>query len=203
MRRTTLFVPLLLTFAFLPVYGQTGGVKGRVKNMNGDGISNATITARQNSQDVASTKSNSKGNFVLDGLKEGTYNIAFDAKGYATGVKFRVEVKDGKIRDLGGNLILMTDRGSQTLVQGSVFYKDGTSVAGAKVEVERIESDGSRRKIGTYYSNEIGEFSFRQPQEAQKFRITASHRGVSATKDIDVESANVFRMAISLDLTRQ
>ncbi len=180
-----------------------GGVKGKVKNMNGDGISGATITARLEGKDVATTRSSGNGSFSLGGLAPGIYNFVFDAKGYATGVRFSVEIKDGKIRDLGDRLILLVDRGSQILVQGSVFYKDGTSAEGAKVDVERIGSDGSARKIGTYWTNRAGEFSFRQPDGARKFRITASLQGVAATKEIEIEAANVYRMAISLDLVRQ
>jgi uncharacterized GH25 family protein len=202
MRRTLLFAFFLLPFTFLPAFGQSGGIKGKLKNMNGDGIPNATVTARQNSKDIASTTSTSKGTFVLTGLKEGTYNVVFDAKGYASGVKFGVEVKDGKTRDLGGNLILMTDRGSQVHIQGSVFYKDGTSVSGADVKIERVNSDGSTTKIRTVYTNEVGEFTFRQPDGAKTFRITATHRGSSASKDLVIEEANVYRMAISLDINR-
>lgn len=188
----------------MPILGQTGGVKGKLKNMNGQGIGGATITARQNSKDVAQTTSNGSGSFLLDGLREGVYAIVFDAAGYSTSTyRYDVEVKAGKVRDLGGNLILMVDRGSQVLVRGSVFYKDGTSVSGAKVEVERIGSDGSARKVGTYWTNVAGEFSFRQSQGAKKFRVTASHRGSSATKELAVEEANVYSMAISLDITRQ
>jgi uncharacterized GH25 family protein len=202
MRRIPFFAFLLFTFAFTGVYAQSGGIKGKLKNMNGDGIPNATITARQNSKDITSTTSTSKGTFTLTGLKDGTYNIVFDAKGYASGVKFGVEVKDGKTRDLGGNLILMVDRGSQVLIQGSVFYKDGTSVPGADVKIERVNSDGSTTKIRTLYTNETGEFTFRQPEGAKTFRITATHRGASASKDLVIEDANVYRMAISLDINR-
>jgi hypothetical protein len=186
------------------VFAQSGGgVKGKVKNMNGDGISGATITARLDGRDVATTRSSTSGSFSLGGLAPGVYNFVFDAKGYATGIRFAVEIKEGKVRDLGDRLILLVDRGSQILVQGSVFYKDGTSAEGAKVEVERISSDGSVRKIGTYWTNRAGEFSFRQPDGARKFRITASLRGVSATKEVEIEAANVYRMAISLDLVRE
>lgn len=186
------------------VFAQSGGgVKGKVKNMNGDGISGATITARLDGRDVATTRSSTSGSFSLGGLAPGVYNFVFDAKGYATGIRFAVEIKEGKVRDLGDRLILLVDRGSQILVQGSVFYKDGTSAEGAKVEVERISSDGSVRKTGTYWTNRAGEFSFRQPDGARKFRITASLRGVSATKEVEIEAANVYRMAISLDLVRE
>ena len=98
-------------------------------------------------KDVKTVKSGGSGDFVIDGLDSGTYNIVFDAKGYSTGVKYSVEVKPNETVDLGSRLILQTDRGTQVIVQGSVFFKDGTSVTGAEVKVERVNSDGSTKKI--------------------------------------------------------
>ena len=194
---------LLTSLCLLPVFAQsTGGVKGKIRNLRGDRIADATITARQNSRDVRSVKSNSKGEFVLDGLEIGFYNILVDAAGYSTGIKNNVEIKRNKVTDLGDKLFLSIDKGTQVIVNGSVFYKDGTSVTGAKVEVERIGTDGLVKKIGTYTTNISGEFTFRQPDEPAKFRITARHKNVSATKEIDVESAAVYRLAVSLDTLR-
>lgn len=202
----TAYCLILLTAFCLPptANGQsTGAVKGKVKNINGDGIGNATITARLGGKDVRTTRSNNKGDFLLDGLDAGTYNIVFDARGYGAGVKYSVEIKSGKTKDLGGNLILLIDRGTQVIVNGSVYYKDGTSLAGAEVRIERINSDGSVRKMSTGYTSESGEFTFRQPEGKAKFRITATHKGVSATKEVEVDAAAVYRLAISLELDRE
>jgi hypothetical protein len=181
----------------------TGGVKGKVRNMSGAGIRGATVTARQNSQDLSSARSNDKGEFQLTGLTAGTYNIVFDAKGYSTGIKYSVDVKSGKTVDLGDRLIMQVDRGTQVIVKGSVFFKDGTSVTAAKVLVEEVGSDGSTRKIGTINTNIFGEFEFRRPEGATKYRMTASYRDAKATKELEVDSAAVYRLAISLDIARQ
>jgi hypothetical protein len=195
---------VLITFiCLIPALAQsTGGVKGKIRNLRGDRIADATITARQNSRDVRSVKSNAKGEFVLDGLEIGFYNILVDAPGYSTGIKNNVEIKRNKTVDLGDRLFLSIDKGTQVIVNGSVFYKDGTSVTGAKVVVEKIGQDGSSQKIGTFTTDISGEFTFRQPDNPAKFRITAKHKDVSATKEIDVESAAVYRLAISLDTLR-
>lgn len=196
---------LILTgLSLLPAFAQsTGGVKGKIRNLRGDRIADATITARQNSRDVRSAKSNAKGEFVLDGLESGLYNIIVDAPGYSTGIKNNVEIKRNKIVDLGDRLFLSIDRGTQVIVNGSVFYKDGTSVFGAKVDVEKVLQNGSVEKIGTYTTNISGEFTFRQPDAAAKFRITARHKKTSATKELEVESAAIYRFAISLDAERE
>ncbi len=52
-------------------------------------------------------------------------------------------------------------------------------------------------------TNIRGEFVFRQPDGPAKYRMTAKFRGATATKDIDITSAAVYRLAISLDINRQ
>ena len=195
---------ILAAFTVLPALAQsTGGVKGKVRDLRGDRIASATITARQNSRDIRSAKTNAKGEFVLDGLEAGIYNIIVEAPGYSTGIKNNVEIKRNKIVDLGDRLFLSIDRGTQVIVNGSVFYKNGTSVFGAKVDVEKVLPNGSVEKIGTYTTNISGEFTFRQPDAAAKFRITARHKNATATKELEVESAAVYRFAISLDADRE
>jgi len=181
----------------------TGGIKGKVRNMRGDTISGATVTARRDAKDIRSTRSNDKGEFALNGLDSGTYNIVFDAKGYSTGVKYGVEVKQNKTIDLGERLILQIDRGSQVVVEGILFFKDGTSVTAAEVTVEKVNADGSTKKLGTLMTNIRGEFTFRQPDGAAKYRLTAKYKDATATKDIEVASAAVYRLAISLPINRQ
>ncbi|HVF46185.1 MAG TPA: carboxypeptidase-like regulatory domain-containing protein [Pyrinomonadaceae bacterium] len=197
---------LLLIASFLSVAAiaqSTGGVKGKVRAMRGDNISGATVTARQGTKDIKSVKSGDKGDFLLSGLESGTYNIIFDARGYSTGLKSGVEVKPNQTVDLGDRLYLQTDQGTQVIVHGSVFYKDGTSVREVEVKVERIGSDGSVKKIGIILTNIRGEFTFRQPEGAAKFRMTVKHKGETASKDIEVDSAAVYRLAISLNTTRE
>jgi len=180
----------------------TGGVKGKVRNSRGSGIAGATVTARQKGVDVKSTTANSKGEFTLDGLEAGRYNLAFDAPGYSMGVMYNVEVQKKKVSDLGDRLILSADQGTQVIVKGSVFFKEGFSVPGAKVEIESVRSDGSTKKLGSGFTSESGEFTFRQPQGAAKLRVTATYKGVSASKEVDVSEAAIYRLAISLDMER-
>jgi hypothetical protein len=185
------------------VFGQeTGGLKGKVRNMRGDGIAAVTVTVRKDSQDVQSATSNGKGDFSITGLSAGTYNVVFDAKGYGSGLKYGVEVKPNKTTDLGDRLIMQVDRGTQVIVQGSVFFKDGTIVTGAKVEVERVLPGGGTKKIGSLWTNASGEFAFRQPEGAAKFRMTAKYKNSSASKEMEVDSAAIYRLAISLDIDR-
>ena len=202
--RLILFSSLAIVLSSLIAAAQpSGGVKGKVRSMAGQGIAGATVTARQNSQDIRSVKSNNKGEFQLGGLQAGSYNIVFDARGYSSGIKYDVEVKPDKIVDLGDRLIMQVDQGTLVIVRGSVFFKDGTTVTAAKVLIEKVNEDGSTQKIGTVNTNIFGEFSFRRPEGKATYRMTASYRDSKASKDIEVDSAAIYRLAISLDIARQ
>lgn len=196
---------LLLFSAFClasAALAQTGGVKGKVRTNGGDGIANAAIIIRQNEKDIKSAKSDAKGNFVINGLASGKYTVVFDAKGYSSGILYNVEVKDKNTRNLGDRLILGVDNGSLVIVIGSVFYREGTSVTGAKVEIERINADGSTKSLGNGHTSVSGEFTFRYPEGMSKLRVTAKFKGATGSKDIEVDNAAIYRLAITLDLPR-
>jgi hypothetical protein len=97
-------------------------------------------------------------------------------------------------------LILAVDQGTLVIIKGSVFNQDGRSVTGAEVTIEKINSDGSTRKMGSVYTNVSGEFTFRQPEGTAKFRLTAKLKDAESSKEIDVESAAIYRLAITLDM---
>jgi hypothetical protein len=202
-KRNILLLLLLSVFCLLPsVYAQ-GGIKGKVRNNKGNGIGGATITARLEGKDVKTVKADSKGNFQMEGLKSGTYNIAVDADGYAIGVKYGVEIKNGSVRDLGDRLILAVDQGTLVIIKGSVFFKEGTSMTGAKVEIERVNDDGSTKSLGSTYSNYSGEFSFRPPAGVTKVKITAKYKGAEGSAEIaNIVNAGIYRTAITLDVSR-
>ena len=202
LKRAT-FAAVLGLLVAAAAFGQTsGGLKGKVRNSRGTGIPEATVTARQNGADVKTATANGKGEFVLDGLNAGVYNLVFDAKGYASGVLYNVEVKKNKVNDLGERLILAPDQGSLVIVKGSVFFKNGTSVVGAQVEIARVNADGSVKKVASGTTNISGEFTYRQPEGTAKLRVTAIYNKTTASKDIEVSEPAIYRLAISLDIDR-
>ena len=200
----TFVFALLLAFGALAALAQgTSGVKGKVRNAKGSALEGATITARLKGQDVKSVKSDAKGNFTLTGLEPGVYNFVFEKPGYGAGVKYNVEIKGGSIVNLGDNLALMQDQGTLVLINASVFNQDGRSITGAKVEVERINSDGSTKKIATGYTNVSGEFALRQTEGNAKFRVTATFKGASGSKEVAVDGAGRYSTAITLNLAKE
>lgn len=199
----SLLVLVTALLAAAPAFAQsTGGLKGKVRTPKGDGISGASVTARQKGTDVKTVRSDSKGNFAMDGLESGTYNLVFEAPGFSSGVLYNVEVKKRKVSDLPDRLMLSVDQGTQVIIRGSVFYKEGTSLTGAKVELERVNADGTTKRIATANTTATGEFTFRQPEGSAKFRVTASFKGVKGSKEVEVDSAAIYRLAISLDISR-
>ncbi len=178
-----------------------GGVKGKVRSNRGAAIANATVTARQSGRDVKTVKTDTKGVFQLTGLQSGVYSLVFDADGFQSGLLQGVEIKGG-VRDLGDRLILFPDQGTQVIINGSVFYKEGTSLGGAKIDIEKINADGTVKKITSLYTNVSGEFTFRQPQGSAKFRITAKFKGAEGVRELEVDTAAIYRLAITLDISR-
>ena len=203
-KRTAVFA-FLLTFLSVAAFaqGETGGAKGKVRSAKGDGISGATVTARLNGKDVKAVKTDAKGNFEMTGLQTGVYNFVIEKSGYGAGVKYNVEIKKKGTVNLGDNLVLMVDQGTLVLINGSVYNQDGRSITGAKIEIERISSDGSTKKVGNGFTNVSGEFTFRQPEGTAKIRVTASLKGVSNSKEIAVDSAGIYRLAITLNLPKE
>ena len=183
--------------------GQSGGAKGKIRAANGDGIPDAVVTARQDGADVQSVKTDSKGDFVISGLRPGTYNLVFSSDGYRSGLLAGFEIEADKVKDLGGRLILGVDRGTLVIINGSVYNPAGFGIAGAKVRIDRVMGDGKLKKMGTGYTSRSGEFTFTQPEMTAKFRITVSAKGTKASKDIEVEGAAIYRLAITLDLEKK
>ncbi len=203
LKNSVLFIFLLAFSSFAAFAQNTGGAKGKVRTSRGDGLSGATVTARQDSEDVKSVKSDAKGNFELKGLKPGLYNFVFEKNGFSTGVKYNVEIKKDKEVNLGDRLVLTVDKGTQVIINGSVYNQAGFGIYGAKIEIEKISADGKKRKVSSGYSSEFGEFNFRFSEGTARFRVTASAKGVSASKEIEVDNPAVYRVAITLEMPKR
>lgn len=180
--------------------GQTGGMKGKVRSANGDGVSGAAVTARQNGQDIKTVQTDRKGKFEMSGLSAGTYNLIIDKNGYGSGLLSNVEIKTNQTRDLGDRLILAVDKGTLVIIQGSVFDQNGRSVSGAKIEISKTLSDGTVQKIKSGYASSSGEFTFKFAEGTAAYLITASAKGNKASKEVKVDNAAIYRLAINLKL---
>ena len=177
----------------------TGGVKGRVKVDAGHTAGGVRVTVqRGEAEEIARDETDSKGNYELSGLAPGVYTLTFRKAGLKTAQHREVEVAAGKVRSLGDRVFMPVDEGSIAFVRGSVFDEVGRSVSGAQVEIARVGADGTARKLDGRVTNDTGAFSFRLAPDAARYRVTAKANGRAATKEVEVEGAMVYRVALSL-----
>ena len=174
-----------------------GTIKGKVRVEKGSAAGVAVIL-RQKDHEVRRAETDRKGEFTLARVPAGTYGLTFRKAGLAVGSIENVEVKAGKTRSLGDHLFLEVDEGAIAFIRGSVFSEGGRSVPGVRVELARIVSDTSMDKLDSRITGETGEFVFRVPPEAAKYRVTLkADKAESVSKDVEVDSALVYRVALT------
>ena len=175
-----------------------GTIKGKVRVETGT-PGGVTVVVRRGEAEVTRVQTDKNGDFVVSRLTPGKYGLTFRKPGLSIGSLEDIEVKPGKTRSLGDRLILTIDEGSIAFVSGSVFTAEGRSVANAKVELSRILEDGTVKKIDGRITTETGSFKFRLSPEPGKYRVSVKRDGSEpVTKDVDVDGAAVYRIALSL-----
>ena len=192
------FFFLLITPIALAQDGATSGVKGKVKVVSGS-ASGISVIVRRGETEVARTTTEGKGSFRINGLSAGIYTLIFQKRGFSTGTLTNVELRAGKVKELGDRLVLTIDEGSLAFLRGSVFDPVGRSVIGARVDLIRVNADGTEKRIDGRLTNESGQFVFRLTPEAAKYRVRAKIDGAeSVSKDVEIDGPAVYRIALSL-----
>jgi hypothetical protein len=204
--RKSLFVLLAGLLLALEASAQdrsTGGIKGKVRVEKGS-PSGVSVLVKQGEREVTRGITDKKGEFVISHITPGVYGVTLRKAGLSVGTIENIAVKAGKTSSLGNRLVLTIDEGSIAFIRGSVFNEEGRSVPNIRVELARIENDGTLTKIDGRVSNEIGAFVFRLTPEAAKYRVTArANNGELVGKDIEVEGAAVYRIALSVKTPRK
>jgi hypothetical protein len=173
----------------------TGTVKGKVRVERGS-PGGVAVILRRGDDEVRRVETDRKGEFTIMRLAVGTYGVTFRKAGLAVGSMENIEVKAGKTRTLS-NIVLPVDEGSIAFLRGSVFTEGGRSVPGARVELSRVISEFSVEKLDARNTGETGEFVFRVPPDAARYRLTLKADGAEPmSKDIDVDAALVYRVAL-------
>lgn len=177
-----------------------GGLKGKVRVETGTPAGVAVIV-RQGDREVAQGVTDKKGEFMITRLRPGRYGVTFRKAGLSIGTIEDVEVRAGKTRSIGDNLVLGIDEGSIAFIRGSVFNQNGLSVPNVKIELAKLLDDGTAKKIDGRVSNETGSFVFRLVPEFGKYRVTAKVSGSEpVSKDVEVDGAAVYRVALSVNI---
>ncbi len=177
---------------------KTGSIKGKVRVETGS-ATGVDVTVRQGDREIARVKTEKNGDFQVSRLAPGLYGLTFRKPGLSIGSIENVEVKAGKTRSLGDRLVLTIDEGSIAFIRGSVFSNEGRSVPNAKVELSRVMDDGSTKKIDGRLTTETGSFAFRLSPETAKYRVSLKLANAEpVTKDVEIDGAAVYRVALSL-----
>jgi hypothetical protein len=188
---------LLLSVACLAQDKATGAIKGKVRVEQGSPGGVAVILL-DGDREVTRAATDKKGEFTLAHIVPGVYGVKFRKPGLSVGSIDGLEVKAGKTRALH-DLVLGIDEGSIAFLRGSVFTESGRSVPGVRIELARIVAEDSLQKIDARVTGETGEFVFRLPPEKAKYRVTAKADGAQVvSKDVEIDSAAVYRVALTL-----
>ena len=175
-----------------------GAIKGKVRVETGT-PAGVTVVVRRGDTEVTRSTTDKNGDFVVSKLTPGKYGVTFRKPGLSIGSLEDIEVKAGKTRSLGDHLVLTIDEGSIAFLSGSVFNAAGRSVANTKVELSRILEDGSTKKIDSRITTETGSFKFRLSPDAGKYRVSVKPDGAEpVTKDVDIDGAAVYRVALNI-----
>jgi Carboxypeptidase regulatory-like domain len=175
-----------------------GGIKGKVRVETGSPAGVAVIV-RQEDREVTRATTDRHGDFVIQRLAPGSYGLTFRKPGLSVGSIENFSVRAGEVRSLGDHVVLGIDEGSIAFLRGSVFDESGRSFPNAKVELARILEDGSLKKMDSRITNETGQFVFRLNPDTAKYRVTAKADHMqTASQDVPVDSAVVYRIALSL-----
>ena len=190
-----LLLPLLLVSGFAQDK-KTGAIKGKVRVEKGTPAGVAVILM-QGDQEVERTTTDKKGDFLLPHVVPGTYSVKFRKAGLSVGTFDEVTIKAGQTRGLGDRLYLTIDEGSIAFIRGSVFAEDGRSVPGVRVDLEKVSGENAR-KLDSRVTGETGEFVFRLPPEAARYRVTLKADGTEpASKEVEIDTAAVYRVALA------
>lgn len=195
-----LLAMLVATAAAAQMNPTTGSIKGKVREgKRNSPAENVEVIARLGEREVAHANTNRKGEFLIAGLAPGSYGLTFRKPGLSVGRLEAVNVVAGKVRSLPDHLVLTVDEGSIVFVRGSVFTAEGRSVHGARVEIARIQADGSAKKIDGRMTNDAGLFVFRLAPDTARYRISVWLRDVGpVTKDVEVDGPARYNVAVSL-----
>jgi hypothetical protein len=206
--KKTLFVLVVILISAGISSGQDkdkslGSIKGKVRVETG-APSGVTVVVRRGETEVTRGTTDKDGGFLISRLTPGIYGLTFRKPGLSIGSIEDVEVKAGKTRSLGDRLILTIDEGSIAFLSGSVFNANGRSVPNAKVDLFRILEDGSTKKIDGRITTETGSFKFRLSPDQGKYRVSVKTEGAEPiTKDVEIDGAAVYRVALSLPPKQQ
>ncbi|HKC64447.1 MAG TPA: carboxypeptidase regulatory-like domain-containing protein [Pyrinomonadaceae bacterium] len=179
--------------------GNTGGIKGKVRVKNQGPTADVSVTVKQGEREVAHAVTDSKGEFLVTGLAPGVYGITLRKTGLSVGTLEDINVKAGKTTQLPDRLVLTVNEASIARLWSSVFNEGGYSIPNVRVELARLQADGTTRKIDGRLTNESGQAVFRLSPDKATYRLTVKADGAEPqSKDVEIDGAMVYRVAFTI-----
>jgi 5-hydroxyisourate hydrolase-like protein (transthyretin family) len=174
-------------------------LKGKVRDDNGKNLSGVSVVLRQGEAEIKSVTTDKNGEFTFDNIPPGTYNLTLSKKGYSTAnLKEDIILRAGDKIQMKDRLSLSINEGELALIKISVFTTEGRIAAGVKVELVRVDSDGSTKKIGSGVTGGLGQCSFRLPPSPAQYRAIAKISGNPVSEMVNVDGPAVYRTAIQI-----
>ena len=180
-------------------FGQSGSIKGKVREQNGRSLEDVLVRASnaRNKESRFEIKSDSKGEFTFPELPAGEYSLSFEKQGFKTFTTRKLEVASGDTIKLSRVIEMAREGESYSVIRGAVFHGAGFTLRNAIVTLERI--DGIKKLKQDTVSQDGGEFAFRLKAEKARYRITAMAKGFQpASLEIEIESDEVRNIALTL-----
>jgi Carboxypeptidase regulatory-like domain len=195
----TLIITLLLAATASAQDRSTGGIKGKVRAKGQGTVAGVSVTVRQHDREVARAVTDGKGEFVINGLAPGIYGLTLRKEGLSVGTLEDIQVKAGKTTGLPDHLVLTENEAAVARLWSSVFNEGGFSIPNVRIELSRVEGDGTAKKIDGRLTNESGQAVFRLSPNKATYRITVKAEGKEPqSKDVEIDGAAVYRVAFTL-----
>lgn len=166
-----------ITFRVPPL----GTIEGRILDPSNHPIPNATVILSQKGFGQMSALSDANGQFRLDGVPEGAYQLLVTAADYEA-VERPVVVK----ADAPLNLTVTLKPLQLGIVKGRVLGSDRQVVKDGRIFVERILSPSVRQPVGIWFWDADGRFEGKVPSGV--YLLTAQAGGKRVSKQVRVEA---------------
>jgi hypothetical protein len=141
------FSPIHAAFALISIFSgaslaqiNSSSIAGSVTDPNGAKVPNAQVIATQATTGLTrATVSNSQGNYVLDDLPVGQYDVSFKKDGFSDFIADQVVQNVGQKRTLNVQLSLKTGSQRVTVNEAIVQLDTQSASVGAPVEEKQVD----------------------------------------------------------------
>ena len=178
--------------------GLSASLSGKARDENGKNLAGVTVILRQGQTEVKTATTDKNGEFAFDNIKPGVYGLTLRKAGLSTISLEDIKLGAGDQRQIKDKLVMDVNEGDLALLRGSVFTAEGRSVSGVKVELWRVNADGSAKKVDDGYTSLYGQVAFRRSPAAAQYRMVAKTANNPTSEVVNVDGAAIYRTAIQL-----